>query len=230
MGAGKLFPGGVYSPGLGSAAVISPEGRTAQKTLENILELEKIRGLNIIITLKSIENLEEVKKILQKKDEKFLLNFKEPLFLSKFVENDIFQFYKENFKEFLKNVKYFEFLDKFKDDYFPLNEKILRNIYNSTNGNPREIVKYLIKIFNEIIYSDDKLENIDLKKPKPKKEIKLSLKKIKTKKKVDKKESKSDDEESKLSKLKSRFNKIGNLRRVIPSRGKKEKESKESEE
>jgi hypothetical protein len=34
----------------------------------------------------------------------------------------------------------------------------LRNIFESAKGNPREIIKVLIKIFNEIIYSNDKLE------------------------------------------------------------------------
>ncbi len=139
---------------------ISPETISAQKTLDNILELQKIRRLRIIITLKSIDSLEEIKKVVQEKDNKLLLMIKEPLFISNFLKDDILQFYKENIKQFLKDIKYLEFLDEFPTSYFPLNEKILNYIQNYTQGNPREIIKYLIRIFNEIIDSDEKLENI----------------------------------------------------------------------
>jgi len=86
--------------------------------------------------------------------------FKKPLFLSNFVENDIFEFYRKNMKNFLKTVNYLKFIEEKPDSYFPLNKNILKNIYHKANGNPRQILKLLIKIFNEIIYSDDLLENI----------------------------------------------------------------------
>ena len=85
-------------------------------------------------------------------------------------------------------------------------------------------------VFRLRFTEDGKLENIDLKKPKPKKEIIPTLKKTKNKKKVEKKESKANDEESKISKLKNGLNKIGKLKKVIPSRILKDKDSKESEE
>ena len=81
----------------------------------------------------------------------------------KFVDisdDDILQFYKENIRKFLKSIKLTDFNEEFPDSFFPLNEKILKHIYNYTQGNPREIIKFLIKIFNEIIYSDKKLEKI----------------------------------------------------------------------
>jgi len=132
----------------------------AQKILEKILNLQKIRGIKIIITLNSIDSLEEIKRNIQEKEKNLLLTFKKPLFLSNLEENDIYKFYMKNIKNFLKTVNYLEFIEENPDSYFPLNQNILENIYNKANGNPRQIIKLLIKIFNEIIYTDDKLENI----------------------------------------------------------------------
>jgi len=138
----------------------SPESIAAQKILNKIIKLQKIKGLRIIITLKSIKYLEEIKKIVKEKDEILSVNFKEPIILSEFTENDIYEFYRETMKLFLKNVNYLKFYEEFPDSYFPLNEKILRSVYESTFGNPREIIKSLIKIFNEIIYSNEGIEEI----------------------------------------------------------------------
>jgi len=132
----------------------------AQKILEKILNLQKIRSIKIIITLNSIDSLEEIKRNIPEKEKNLLLTFKKPLFLSNLEENDIYKFYTKNMKNFLKTVNYLEFIEENPDSYFPLNQNILENIYNKANGNPRQIIKLLIKIFNEIIYTDDKLENI----------------------------------------------------------------------
>ena len=132
----------------------------AQKILEKILNLQKIRSIKIIITLNSIDSLEEIKRNIQEKEKNLLLTFKKPLFLSNLVENDIYKFYMKNMKNFLKTVNYLEFIKEMSKDYFPLNESILKNIYNEADGNPRDIIKFLIKIFNELIYSDEELEDI----------------------------------------------------------------------
>ncbi|TFG25328.1 MAG: hypothetical protein EU529_01240 [Promethearchaeota archaeon] len=138
----------------------SPEKLAAEKTLDKILNLHTIEGLNIIITLKSVGALEEIKSLVKERDITLLSTFKEPIFLRNFEENDIYDFYKKNLEEFLININYLDFLKEDPNIYFPLNEKILKNIYHKTNGNPREIIKYLIKIFNDIIYSDENLEDI----------------------------------------------------------------------
>ena len=85
-------------------------------------------------------------------------------------------------------------------------------------------------VFRLRFTEDGTLENIDLKKPKPKKEIKPILTKIKNIKRVEKKESKVNDGGTKLSKLKGGLNKISKLKNIIPSRRITEKESKETEE
>ena len=75
-----------------------------------------------------------------------------------------------------------------------------------------------------------KLVNIDLKKPKPptaksesKKRFKIPFPKIKIKEK----EGESKATEKKSKGLKGKLGAIGNLKRVIPSKGKKEKKTKE---
>ena len=138
----------------------SPESIAAQKILEKVLNLQKIRGIKIIITLNSIDSLEEIKRNVQEKDTNLLATFEKPLFLSKFIESDVYEFYKKNMKNFLKTVNYLEFIEENPDYYFPLDEDILKNIYDKANGSPREIIKLLIKIFNDIIYSDENLEDI----------------------------------------------------------------------
>ena len=48
----------------------------------------------------------------------------------------------------------------FSDSFYPLNERVLKFIFNQTKGNPRETIKLLIKIFNEILLSYEDLEDI----------------------------------------------------------------------
>lgn len=138
----------------------SADKLSAEKILDKILNLQTIEGLNIIITLKSVDALEEIKTLVKERDINLLSTFKEPLFLSNFKEGDIYDFYKKNIEEFLITINYLDFLKEDPNTYYPLNEKILKNIFHKTNGNPREIIKYLIKIFNDIIYSQENLEDI----------------------------------------------------------------------
>ena len=137
-----------------------PKRNTAERTLDKILELHKIKGLRMIITLKSIDYLEELKKKIRENNKKLLLMLKEPLFMADFKEEDMFQFYKENLEIFFANVNYHEYSKFFSNSLFPLNETVLKYIFREANGNPREIIKCLIKIFNDIVISNDKLEEI----------------------------------------------------------------------
>ncbi|MFX0040199.1 MAG: hypothetical protein ACFFAB_12740 [Candidatus Heimdallarchaeota archaeon] len=136
----------------------SPEKRTAEKLLDKILNLNKIKDLRLIITLKSLDYYEEIKKEFENNG---LLNaLKEPVILSNFIEKDIFTFYKKNLEFFFGNINYFDYFRDFSDSYYPLNEKVLQSIYTNSNGNPREIIKILIKIFNDIILSNEDLNEI----------------------------------------------------------------------
>ena len=138
----------------------TPVNNTAEKTLDKILELQKIRGLRIIIALKSIEYFEELKKKIREKNRKLLIMLRKPLVMSDFIEEDLFEFYKNNLEFFFANVKYHDYSKFFSKSFFPLNETVLKYIFREANGNPREVIKYLIKIFNEIIISNENLEDI----------------------------------------------------------------------
>ncbi|TFG02887.1 MAG: hypothetical protein EU542_03865 [Promethearchaeota archaeon] len=138
----------------------SPDEILSQKLLRRVLKLQKINGLRIIVTLKSKPSLDEVKKAISKVDESIIEYIKDPIFLSEFEEKDIFEFYIKNMKNFLENGNFTKIPDTTFKDYFPLNQKILENIYIKSKGNPREILKFLIKIFNDIIFSNQKLSQI----------------------------------------------------------------------
>ncbi|MBD3196813.1 MAG: hypothetical protein GF317_17280 [Candidatus Lokiarchaeota archaeon] len=139
----------------------NPDSRTAKKILKKILKLQKINSLRIIITLNSLNSLEEIKKLVSNIDHNLLLTFKDPVFLSKFQEGDIYSFYKDNMKEFLQHINYQDLTDEFANSYHPLTKEALKYIYQKADGNPREVIKLLIRIFNELIYHDATANDID---------------------------------------------------------------------
>jgi len=138
----------------------SPESIAAKKILKKIMNLLKIRGLRVLIILNSVNSLEEIKELITEKNKDFLITFKKPCFLYKFEEQDIFNFYKNNMSLFLKNIKRPHLLEEIENPYYPLNEELLKKIYNKTSGNPRKIIKALIEIFNKIIYDNKEIEEI----------------------------------------------------------------------
>ena len=138
----------------------SPDQIIAQKVLEKVLNLQKIEGLRIIITLNSIQSLEKIKKSIEELNKDLIPIINEPLFLSNFTEEDLFEYYLKNMEEFLISINYLDFLEYYPKSYFPLNKKLLNKIYNQADGNPREIIKSLIKTFNQIIYSEERLDEI----------------------------------------------------------------------
>ncbi|MFX0003205.1 MAG: hypothetical protein ACFE9C_10115 [Candidatus Hodarchaeota archaeon] len=138
----------------------SPEKRTAEKLLDKILNLNKIKDLRLIITLKSLDYYNEIKREIETKNDGLLYILKEPIILSNFIEKDIFTFYKKNLEFFFGNINYFDYFRDFSDSYYPLNEEVLKTIYVHSKGNPREIIKILINIFNEIILSNEELNEI----------------------------------------------------------------------
>jgi hypothetical protein len=69
-------------------------------------------------------------------------------------------------EEFLISINFLDFIEEYPeypDKFFPISKSTLKTIFNVTQGNPREIIKHLIKIFSEIIYSDKNL--IDILEP-----------------------------------------------------------------
>ncbi|MFX1501930.1 MAG: hypothetical protein ACFFDH_13280 [Promethearchaeota archaeon] len=138
----------------------SSEKGAANKILNKIVKLNKINGLRIIITLKSIEFYKEILRKFEDIDKNLLKLINEPIILTNFIEEDIITFYKKDLEYFFGQLNYFEYFRDFSQSYFPLTEDILISIFNKTNGNPREIIKSLIKIFNDIVLSNDNLDEI----------------------------------------------------------------------
>jgi len=138
----------------------SPEKRTAEKLLDKVLNLNKIKGLRIIITLKSKDYYKKIQDQFENKNSGLLNVLREPIILTNFVEKDLATFYKKNLEFFFGNINYFDYFKDFSDSYYPIDENVLKYIYNYTKGNPREIIKLLNKIFNEIILSNQDLNEI----------------------------------------------------------------------
>ena len=149
----------VFDPSWLYGPETSPEEVASKKIIKRITKLKKINGLRIIITLKSIKALDEIKqwfKELQTPNFKF----NEPIILEKFEEDDIFEFYKNSMKNFAEKLELQSSININELDYFPLNVDILRKIYYKSDGNPRKIIKAFIKVFNKIIYSHENLQSI----------------------------------------------------------------------
>lgn len=140
----------------------SPDEIASEKIYSKITSLREIKGLNIIITLRSIEALEELKRRFQEIDPNLLSSIKEPIMLSNFNENDIYTFFIESMRKFYVENDFKDLYEEFKfqNEYFPLKKKILKVIYDRCNGNPREIIKTISEIFNRIIFSTEGLETI----------------------------------------------------------------------
>jgi hypothetical protein len=153
-------PEEVFDPSWLYGTEMSPNDIASEKIFTKITQLQKVEGLRIFITLKSIESLEQIKKKYQEIDPDLLPLIKEPLFLENFNEDDIFELYRNTMYNFYDNIECNEFTKTFEDSYFPLNSMILENIFKQTKGNPRAIIKVLIKIFNEIIEDEEPLEVI----------------------------------------------------------------------
>jgi len=152
-------PEEVFDPSWLYGSEMSPNDVASDKIFTKILQLQRIKGLRIIITLKSIDSLDQIKRKYQEFDSELLSLIKEPLYLKDFSEDDIFEFYRNTMITFYDVIECNEFTQTFENPYFPLNKLILKNIFDQTQGNPRAIIKILIKIFNELI--DDE-ENLDL--------------------------------------------------------------------
>ncbi len=153
-------PEEVFDPSWLYGSEMSPNDIASEKIFIKIIQLQKIDGLRIIITLKSIESLEQIKKKYQDMDPELLSLIREPLFLKNFSEDDIFEFYKNTMSTFYNSIECNEFTQAFENPYFPLNKLTLKNIFEHTQGNPRAIIKILIKFFNELIDDEEDLDGI----------------------------------------------------------------------
>ena len=149
----------VFDPSWLYGSETTPGERASKKIIKRIIKLKKINGLRIIITLKSLNALDEIKNRFKELD-KSDFEFSEPITLKEFEEEDIIEFYENSMKTFFEKLD-LPYLINFEEfQYFPLNEHIIRKIYHKHDGNPRKIIKSFIKIFNQIIFTDENLLNL----------------------------------------------------------------------
>ncbi|TFF96204.1 MAG: hypothetical protein EU544_01130 [Promethearchaeota archaeon] len=150
----------IFDPSYLYGETESPESKAAQKILNRILKLFEIKGMKLVVTLKSINALEEIKKFALEVDPEYLNYFLDPIIIPPLNNEDIYDLYQKNMENFLRNINYSKFIDEFQESFFPLTKEILDAIYECSLGNPRKIIKYFIEIFNNIIYSEEKLDTL----------------------------------------------------------------------
>ena len=150
----------IFDPSWLYGAEGSPNEIAADKIFNKIVQLQNIECLRILITLKSAESLVEIRKKYSEKNPELLSSIKEPFYLSEFEEKDIYELYSSTMSKFYESIDHTEFSKVFQKHYYPLNKRVLKNVFERAQGNPRAIIKFLIKIFNEIIYSNESLDII----------------------------------------------------------------------
>ncbi|MBY9014250.1 MAG: hypothetical protein KGD68_01020 [Candidatus Lokiarchaeota archaeon] len=132
----------------------------ADKIFNKIVQLQYVKGLRIIITLKSKESLVDIRKKYKEKNPELLSSIREPFYLLEFKEEDIYELYSNTMSKFYESIDKSDFTKEFQNPFYPLNKRILKYVFEKAEGNPRAIIKLLIKIFNEIIYSNESIDVI----------------------------------------------------------------------
>ena len=150
----------IFDPSWLYGTEATPNDIAADKIFNKIVQLQNIDGLRIIITLKSKQSLEDIRKKYNEKNPELLSSIREPINLLEFNEEDVYELYSSTMSKFYETFDNTEFTKAFQNPYYPLNKRILRNVFDRAEGNPRAIIKLLIKIFNEIIYSNESIDVI----------------------------------------------------------------------
>jgi len=150
----------IFDPSWLYGTDMTPNDITADKLFNKIVQLQNIKDLRIIITLKSKESLIDIRKKYSEKNPELLSFIMDPLYLLEFKEEDVYELYRSTMSKFYETIDNTEFSKAFQNPYYPLNKRILRYVFERAEGNPRAIIKLLIKIFNEIINSNESIDEI----------------------------------------------------------------------
>lgn len=89
-------------------------------------------------------------------DSKFLIN--EPIKIANFSTKDAKDYYFEALELYRKNHNLLAIPN---DLFFPLTEKLILLVYEHTLGNPREIIRNFQQIFDEIIFDETPIEQLE---------------------------------------------------------------------
>jgi len=116
--------------------------------------LKRNKNIRIIISMHT-ENKDE---ILSKFSEKSKYLIYEPIRLFNFSTKDTKDYYMEALDLYRKNHDLSEIPN---DNFFPLTEKLILLVYGCTLGNPREIIRTFQQIFDEIIFDETPIEQLE---------------------------------------------------------------------
>jgi len=118
--------------------------------------LKRNKKIKIIISMQT-ENKDE---ILSKfsEDSKFLIH--ESISIYNFSTKDTKDYYLEALELYRKNH---DLPAIPKDKYFPLTERLILLVHEYTSGNPREIIRNFQQIFDEIIFDETPIEQLEKK-------------------------------------------------------------------
>ncbi len=136
--------------------VVEDEGSVPDFFEQIVKLLKRNKKIKIIITMQT-ENKDE---ILSKfpEDSKFLIN--EPIKIANFSTKDSKDYYLEALKLYRKNHDLSAIPN---NKFFPLTEKLILLVYEYTLGNPREIIRNFQQIFDEIIFDETPIEQLEKK-------------------------------------------------------------------
>ena len=117
--------------------------------------LKRNKRIKIIISMQT-ENKDE---LLSKFPEEANYLINEPIKIANFSTKDAKEYYFEAIKLYRKNHNLSPIPD---DEFFPLTEKLILLVYEHTLGNPREIIRNFQQIFDEIIFDETPIEQLEI--------------------------------------------------------------------
>ncbi|MHA1721053.1 MAG: hypothetical protein ACTSWX_02810 [Promethearchaeota archaeon] len=116
--------------------------------------LNRNKKIKIIFSMQTKSKDEILSKFPE--ESKFLIN--EPIKIVDFSTKDAKEYYLEALNLYRKKHNLSPVPD---DPYFPLTEKLILLVYEYTLGNPREIIRNFQKIFDEMIFDETPIEQLE---------------------------------------------------------------------
>ncbi|QEE16657.1 hypothetical protein DSAG12_02487 [Promethearchaeum syntrophicum] len=118
--------------------------------------LERNKKIKIIISMQT-ENKDELLSNFPEESQ-YLIN--EPIKIANYSTKDAKEYYFEALNLYRKSHGLSPIPN---DEFFPLTEKLILLVYEYTLGNPREIIRNFQQIFDEIIFDDTPIEQLEKK-------------------------------------------------------------------
>jgi len=134
--------------------VVEDEGEIPDFFEQIVNLLKRNKKLKIIISMQTENKDEILSKFLE--DSKYLVN--KPIEILNFSTKDTKDYYLESLELYRKKHGLLPIPNNI---FFPLSEKLILLVYEYTLGNPREIIRIFQQIFDEIIFDETPIEQIE---------------------------------------------------------------------